>query len=332
MRKTIIVFALSAVFFTLSACTPSPSKSWVGYVEGEYLYISSPLGGRIETLNVLAGQEVAQNAPLFSLDKEAETANIEEANARAKAARALSSNTEKGKRTEEIAVTRAQLVSAEAQASLAQNELQRQQQLLAQGFISKAKIEDATTNVKLTQARVNELKAALAVASLPARIDERTAAGANAVAAEQVLRQTNWRAKQKTEMAPQAGLISDVYFRAGEVVSAGQAVLALLPPGHVKLRFYVPEAELATVHAGDAVSIHCDGCGTPITATVTRIANQAEYTPPVIYSNAQRAKLMFLVEARPDPAVAKQLHPGQPIEVKRNKTALLPSALSEKKS
>jgi HlyD family secretion protein len=329
MRKNTLVLALLAASFTLSACSPPPSKSWSGYVEGEYLYIASPLGGRIESLNVQAGQDVAQNAALFSLDKEAENANVEEATARAQAAKAQALNTEKGKRQEEIAVTRAQLASAEAQAALAQNELQRQQQLLAQGFISKAKIDDATTNLKLSQARVNELKAALSVASLPARVDERAAANANALAAEQVLRQSNWRGKQKTEVAPQAGLISDVFFRAGEVVSAGQPVLALLPPGNVKFRFYVPEAELATIHAGDSVSIQCDSCAAPITATVTRIASQAEYTPPVIYSNAQRAKLMFLIEARPDPATAKQMHPGQPIDVTLSKAA---SARTEKKS
>ena len=329
MRKNAIVLALLATTFTLSACSPTPSKSWSGYVEGEYLYISSPLGGRIESLNVQAGQDVAQNAALFSLDKEAENANVEEATARAQAAKAQALNTEKGKRQEEIAVTRAQLASAEAQAALAQHELQRQQQLLAQGFISKAKIDDATTNLKLTQARVNELKAALAVASLPARVDERAAANANALAAEQVLRQSHWRGKQKTEMAPQAGLISDVFFRAGEVVSPGQPVLSLLPPGNVKFRFYVPEAELATIHAGDSVTVQCDACAAPIIATVTRIASQAEYTPPVIYSNAQRAKLMFLIEARPDPAVAKQMHPGQPIDVKLSKAA---TPVAEKKS
>lgn len=103
MRKNSIVFALLATSFSLSACSPAPSQSWAGYVEGEYLYISSPLGGRIETLSVQAGQDVAQNAALFSLDKEAETANSEEANARAQAAKAQALNAEKGKRQEEIA-------------------------------------------------------------------------------------------------------------------------------------------------------------------------------------------------------------------------------------
>ena len=319
IMKQLPVVKLSVIAMTLallSACQQQPNNGWTGYVEGEYLYISSPLGGRIEQLHVQAGQEVQKDSALFSLDKEAEIANIDEAKARALAAKAQALNTEKGKRKEEIAVTRAQLASAEAQAALAQNELQRQQQLVTQGFISKAKIDDATTNVKLTQARVAELKAALAVADLPARVDERAAASANAQAAEQTLRQIQWRGKQKAEVAPQAGVISDVFFRAGEVVSPGQAVLSLLPPANLKLRFYVPEAELTQIKPGQEVSVQCDGCGAPIKATISRIATQAEYTPPVIYSNAQRAKLMFLVEARPVANQNTPLHVGQPIDVK----------------
>ena len=104
-------------------------------------------------------------------------------------------------------------------AALAQNELQRQQQLVTQGFISKAKIDDATTNVKLTQARVAELKAALAVADLPARVDERAAASANAQAGRTNAAPDSMARQTKAEVAPQAGVISDVFSRAGEVVS-----------------------------------------------------------------------------------------------------------------
>ena len=66
---------------------------------------------------------------------------------------------------------------------------------------------------------------------------------------------------------------------------------------------------------GQAVKLACDGCGAPIDAKVTFIASQAEYTPPVIYSKDNRAKLVFLVEARPAPGDAARLHPGQPVDV-----------------
>jgi HlyD family secretion protein len=113
--------------------------------------------------------------------------------------------------------------------------------------------------------------------------------------------------------SPAAGLIQQVYFRPGEMVPAGRPVLALLPPGHVKVRFYVPEAVLPRIARGDPVDVHCDGCADNLTARISFIASSVEYTPPVIYSLEERAKLVFLVEALPERPEA--LRVGQPLSV-----------------
>jgi HlyD family secretion protein len=233
-------------------------------------------------------------------------------------AAAQAANTGKGRRADEIAVVQAQLVQARAQADFAAADLQRQQQLLAQGFIAPARLDDAKTALAQAQARVAELSASLLVARLPARSDEQQAARASADAAAQALRQQQWRVQQMQQAAPAAARVADTYFRVGEWVNAGVPVVSLLPEGATKARFFVPEAEIGAVAPGQLVTIHCDGCGAPIAARITRIATQAEYTPPVIYSNAQRAKLVFMVEARPDAAAdARRLKPGQPVDVRR---------------
>ncbi len=316
-RPSLAVFILCCL--ALSACQPSSQQVWSGYVEGEYLYLSAPIGGRIEKLAVNAGQTVAANALLFQLDSEAEDASREESAARLRAAKALAENTSKGRRRDELAVSEAQLSNAQAQAKLAANELQRQQKLIAQGFVSNAKLEDALTNAKLTQAKLKELEAALQVAKLPARIDEQKAAQANTDAAQQAFRQASWRATQKSQVAPQAGQITEVFFRPGEVVAAGQPILSLLPPANIKLRFFVPESEFAKIQLGQVVQVGCDQCDPSLQARITRISPQAEYTPPIIYSNSQRAKLVFMVEAKPISA-APTLHPGQPVDIKPIKT------------
>jgi HlyD family secretion protein len=154
------------------------------------------------------------------------------------------------------------------------------------------------------------------LARLPAREDERRAAGANVAAVEQALAQARWRQSQKQQTAPQDGLVSETFFRVGEWVNAGQPVLALLPAGAIEARFFVPERELGALKLGQAVGLTCDGCGGTISARIDFIANQAEYTPPVIYSNAQRARLVFMVEARPAAADATRLKPGQPLDVR----------------
>jgi HlyD family secretion protein len=93
-------------------------------------------------------------------------------------------------------------------------------------------------------------------------------------------------------------------------------VVSLLPPQNIKLRFFLPEEKLGTVKAGQAVSVSCDGCGAPIPARISYIATGPEYTPPILYSKDSRAKLVFLIEARPSPADAERLHPGQPVDVR----------------
>lgn len=317
IRRPVLTLWLA---LALAGCQERSAPGWSGYAEGDYLYIAPALPGRIAALAVQAGQQVDQGAPLFTLDSEPERAQEGQARAKLAAAQAQAANLAHGKRPDEIAQIQAQLAQAHAAAQLAQSNLARQRQLVAQGFISAATLDSLASGARQAQDHVAELEAALRVARLPGRPAERAAAAAQAQAADQALRQSDWSQRQKQLDAPATGQVADVFFRAGEYVGAGQPVLSLLPPANVKARFYVPEDQIATLAPGDAVQLACDGCGALIAARVSRIATQAEYTPPVIYSNAQRAKLVFLVEARPAVQDAPRLRPGQPLDVRRAST------------
>lgn len=139
-------------------------------------------------------------------------------------------------------------------------------------------------------------------------------------AAEAALREANARLNSvQTRLArrrmasPVSGVVQKVYFRPGETVPASRPILSILPPGNIKVRFFVPEALLARIAIDDRVRVSCDGCGSDIEAAVTFIAQSAEYTPPVIYSLEERAKLVFLIEARPENP--NRLRVGQPMSV-----------------
>ena len=134
-------------------------------------------------------------------------------------------------------------------------------------------------------------------------------------AAREVLAQADWRLAQRAFASPAAGLVHDTYYNPGDFVPAGSPVVSILPPGNVKARFYLPETELGRISPGAEVTLACDGCGAPIRAKVDFVSDKAEFTPPVLYSKENRAKLVFLVEARPAPADATRLKPGQPIDV-----------------
>lgn len=300
----------------LAGCGEAPPAGWTGYAEAELVYIAPPVAGRLTTLAVRAGEAVAAGQPLFELDAAPELAADAEARARALGAQAQARNADKGRRAPELAVTRAQLDQARAAERQASLDLARQQELLGRGFVAPARVDDAATALAQARARVAELDAALQVGRLPARDDEREAARALAEAAESGRAQTAWRVAQKRQSAPMPARVQDIFLRPGEWVGAGQPVLALLPPAHRKARFYVPQSAVGTLRLDAPVSLHCDGCGAAIPARISFIAAGPEYTPPVIYSNQQRDKLVFLVEARPVKAEdAERLHPGQPLDV-----------------
>ena len=94
-------------------------------------------------------------------------------------------------------------------------------------------------------------------------------------------------------------------------------MVSLLEPGALKLRFFVPEAMLAQLQPGSVVQAECDGCGAPFSATVRRVASEAEFTPPVIYSKENRQRLLFMVEAAPSPQDAQKLRPGLPVQLRQ---------------
>ena len=131
-------------------------------------------------------------------------------------------------------------------------------------------------------------------------------------------RKLNGICSQRKQSAPQDGLVFDTLYRQGEWVAADRPVVALLPPQNVKLRVFVPETQVGAIKLSQSVHVTVDGVGGSRVGKVSFISPQAEYTPPVIYSQESRGKLVFLVEAVFDPETAAQLHPGQPVDVDFN--------------
>jgi HlyD family secretion protein len=121
------------------------------------------------------------------------------------------------------------------------------------------------------------------------------------------------RLARRIGFAPVTGTVQQIYFREGEMVAAQRPVLSIMPPGNMKLRFYVPETDLPKLAIGDEVRVACDNCAADLTAKIYFIATSAEYTPPVIYSLDERNKLVYLIQARPSRPDA--LRVGQPISV-----------------
>ena len=168
--------------------------------------------------------------------------------------------------------------------------------------------EAALTNAKQAFERAQQL---LRTASGTQREFDTTQAAYRQ--AEAQLASARTRLDRRKLASPVTGIIQQVYYRPGETVPASRPIIAVLPPGNIKVRFFIPERMLARIAIGDELRVSCDGCATSITAPVTFISRNAEFTPPVIYSLEERAKLVYLVEARP--AQTETLRVGQPVSV-----------------
>jgi HlyD family secretion protein len=240
------------LLFLVGSYSDPPKNRFQGYVEGEFVYVASPLAGTLESLHVQRGQQVKTGDPLFALDETPEKAARDQA--------------------------KAELVLAEA-------EYARQEKLFRDG---------ASATQDFDRARST-------------RDQDR-----------QRLAQVEWNFAQKKQDAPKTGLVYDTLFREGEWVPAGKPVVALLPPPNIKVRTFVPEMRVGSIHYGDQVQVTVDGVRDPFIGKVSYISPRAEYTPPVIYSRETREKLVFMIECIFDADAAKNLHPGQPVSVEFN--------------
>lgn len=313
MPRSHLFFILIALM--LAACERTPSKLLQGYVEGEFVYISSPLAGKVAKLTVQRGAQVQKGDVLFELENTVEKATRDEAMHRIQQAKATLEDAKKGKRPTEIESLQAQLRQANELVALSEIELSRQEKLTKTGAVSVETIDRArSTNVQNHQ-RVEQLEADLKTAALGLRSDAVSALESEVKVREAALVKAEWDLSQKQQSAPQAGIVNDTLYREGEAIPASRPVVVLLPPANVKVRAFVPQTKLASLHVGDLAKVRIDGAGDFVAGKVSFIAPQAEYTPPVIYSQENRSKLVFMIEIKFADDIAAKLHPGQPVDV-----------------
>jgi HlyD family secretion protein len=305
----------------LAGCSAERTAVWQGYIEGDYVRVASPLSGTLVQLWVRRGDAVSVGADLFLLERTVEEAALQEAIERLAQARSRLDDLHKGRRPSELAALEARLAQAQTVLDLAVQDGDRIEALFRDGAVARAELDRAAATRAAARDRVTELEHELVTARLGGREDAVRVAEAEVSAAESAVLRSRWAVDEKQRRAPVNARVQDTFYQPGEWVPAGAPVLSLLPPAGVKVRFFVQEPELGTLRVGEDLEIHIDGLAQPRTARVEYVAARAEFTPPVIYSRENRAKLVFMVEAGfvdPDPAV---LHPGQPVEVRRPASA-----------
>lgn len=276
-----------------------------GYIEGENLYLSSPVSGTVAAVMAVEGTRAAAGQALFRIDPATLTAQGEQAQAGAAAAQT------------QIAAAEAQAQQANSEVAAADADAVKARQDLAR-LLSTARADAAAVagkDIDVARAAVREANARIAAAqkTADARRAQVAASRAQAEQARGGAREVEIRVNQLAPVAPVAARVEEVYFQPGEWVSANQPVVSLLPDAKVKVRFYVPQAEVARYRPGRTVRFACDGCAGGLTAVIRYVSPRPEFTPPVIFSRESRDRLVFVVEAYP--ARTADLQPGLPVDV-----------------
>lgn len=295
---------------------PQDEAPWLGYVEAETMYVAAPLSGRLAARPVERGARVEAGATLFALDPESTDAETARLQAQVSAAQAQAADLgEARQRAPEIAMSRAAEAQAAAQLTKASHDFDRVAALAGRGFASRSQLDAARAARDAAAAALAQTRAQIASGQISAgRSEQIAAARAQVSSAEAALRAQNQRRREIAPASPARGVVEQTFYNPGEWVPANAPVVSVLPDDRRKLRFYVPQDKLAGINQGMSVTYRCDGCGAAGQARISYIAPRAEFTPPVIYSERARAKLVFLVEAMLAPA-AKPLPPGLPVEV-----------------
>lgn len=286
-----------------------------GYLEADYVYVAPLTPGRIVSIAADEGDLVQAGQMLVVLEDSAQVAALQAAVAGVAQAQANLDNLQTGSRAAEIEVIEASLHKAEADRDLAASNAARTESLVRQGQVSAAKRDQDRATLASAEAQVEQLTAQLNVARLPARDAQRLAAEAALQMAEARAEGARIDLADRKLMAPVTGVLDRRFYDAGEVAATGAPVLSIFQPERIKAVFYVPEGERAGFAPGDVLRLSCDGCAEGMTARITRMASEPQYTPPIIYSRDERGRLVFRAEAQVDGAAG--LQPGQPVTLWR---------------
>jgi HlyD family secretion protein len=311
----VLLVAVGAGWWWTSRATPP--VEWQGYAEADFVKVGPTQQGLLTSLFVQRGTQVAAGAPLFDQDDTADRAAKDQAARQLKQAAEQLANLQAGGKPTEIQQAEAALADAQAARDKIEGDLHRSELLVRTAAVTQQLIEQERADLRSANAKVQGLQAALAQMRAPMGRDGEIKAQQETIESlRAAVAMAQWRIDQRHVMAPVAGVVADVLARPGETIPAGGAVVSLLPPENIFVRFFVPETRLAEVHRGDRVALVCDRCPADLAATVSFISPQAEFTPPVIYSEASRAKLVYMVEARPPRPQAALINPGQPVAVR----------------
>ena len=135
-------------FLAVAGCSGKQPPGYQGYVEGEFVHVSSSVAGRLDRLLVTRGQRIPAGTPLFALESINEAAAQRQARQQLSAAEAQLKDLRTGKRPQELEVIRAQLAQAIAEEKKSAADLARDEAQYKAGGISNARLDETRARAR----------------------------------------------------------------------------------------------------------------------------------------------------------------------------------------
>jgi HlyD family secretion protein len=300
----------------LLGCGGTEDELFSGSIEIDEVRISSRVGGEVLELSVTSGDQIQLGQTLVKIDQtEYQFALIQTEAALAIAEANLETMVE-GTRQQQIISASSGVESARAAMNQAGTDLLRTRELAETGAISLQRLQAAETAAVQAEAQYSSAVQSYSLAVEGARSTELQAAAAlveSAEAAEQLaLQRLEWTGVT----SPLTGTVTGTNILAGENVTQGMTLLTVADLDSVKAVFYISQPVLRAIDTGSTVTVTTGSDGEePAIGVITRIADQAEFTPSRVETRDGRTSLVYRIEA----AIPNQegiFKAGMPVDVR----------------
>lgn len=308
MKLIIWIFTL-----LILGCKDKSDLKIQGYLEADYIYLSSETGGKIRSIMKSRGDQVSKEERLISLDNDMIVKDREVIVNKIIQENISLRNIEEGIRESELKILNIQLAKLQAEYSYNQSKLRKLSSLKEKGYISIEEANDAQNRVELISYEISRLRAEIEHKKLPARLEEINLQKEKIESLKISLNKADIEIEKKNIFSSESGVVQDIFYKEGENVISGEPIIMLLPENSVKAKFYISNKNLHKVDYGKEVYLIIPGEEKKIRAKISYVSRKPEYTPPIIYHNEQD-NLLFLVEAIPQQS-SKHIVAGLPVEV-----------------
>lgn len=307
----LIIVAVAALgYFVWSRMEPAGLPAGItagnGRIEATEVDIAALTGGKIAEITVAEGDFVRKGDVLVRMDVTQLNAQKRQAEAELRRARigvetagALVTQAEAQERAAAATVDQ-----AAAEADAAAQKRARSEQLVRTNAISQQVLDDDRARDRQARAGVASAEASQAaaeagVSSARAQVVDAEAAVDAAKASIDAIQSS---LDDATLAAPRDGRIQYLVAQEGEIVASGGRILNLVDLGDVYMTIFLPTSQAGRAQVGAEVRLVMDAAPEyVIPATVSYVADVAQFTPKTVETADEREKLMFRVRARIEP-------------------------------